>query len=123
MSRFLWPALILGALGVAAYIALTVAASSAMRQEIDRTHAALTRTEFHCPSGSRVRVERWSKAGWMRFCARDGEKDGAWQAWERQRILISGSYSSGKKHGAWEYFNEDGSTQKILEYSNGVLRP
>ena len=123
MSKLLWLALLLGALGIAAYVALTMAASSAIRQEIDKIHAALTRTELRCPSGSRVRVERWSKVGWIRFCARDGEKHGAWQAWERQRIVISGGFSRGKRHGPWEYYNEDGSTQSILEYSSGLLHP
>jgi hypothetical protein len=101
------------------YLFATWWLSSAIRSSIDATGAAMMASDFACPDGTFEKVSRWSKAGWARYCEADGRKEGPWQAWEEQKLVVQGSYSRGKEQGTFTWFHSDGKTYRQKIYRHG----
>lgn len=90
-----------------------------MEHEHNKTKHALDGVALRCDEGTTEEREVWSKLGIAVFCAKDGIKHGAWQAWDGGYMHISGEYAEGKKHGAWKYFNARGEQWGKRAYVNG----
>jgi len=106
--------LVLGFMGVNAYI------SHSVSQDMLATKKAMTATAFPCESGASVEVETWGPYGYSRYCKRGGLKNGKWEAWEKQKIAITGYYADGMPSGKWTWFNKDGTVDKVHDYSTSA---
>ena len=111
---------LLGILSVIAvlFISLPYLMSWQLSNSHKETWDAMREREFTCPEGTEATNRGWSKAGYMRYC--EPEKNGKWEAWSEGYRQISGEYNKGKKHGAWHWYNRDGSIQKTVVYKNGI---
>lgn len=112
---------VLGLLCVVAgfYLLANVWFSRNVHRQLKATHEAMSASSFSCDQEATEKTQRWSKLGWARYCERDGQKDGLWQAWEAQHLSIEGRYRDGQQHGRWVWFRPDGTLQRVIEYRNG----
>lgn len=69
-------------------------------RDMDKTFRLITRAEFHCPAGTTEALDRWGKAGYMRFCGKGEVKHGPWMAWEAHTKTLKGSI---EKEGSTDY--------------------
>ncbi len=74
----------------------------------------MSKNELSCPAGYKVTNRGWSKAGYMRYC--EPYKHGPWEAWSEGYLQVKGEYKHGKKYGAWQWYNRDGSIKKAISY-------
>ena len=90
-----------------------------MEYEHNKTKNAVANISLVCEQGAVEEREVWSKLGIAIFCMKDGEKQGAWQAWDGGYMHISGTYVDGKKHGTWKYFNANSEQWGTRNYIAG----
>lgn len=84
------------------------------------TKTAIKKEVFYCPEGCKEVIERWSLAGYSRYCIKNGYRHGKWIAFENKRLAIKGNYSEGKKDGQWIWYHNDGRVFRIIEYKDGI---
>lgn len=116
-AKFIVLLLAISALGIAAFTFLIPWFISG---NMKATFKLITQEEFHCPVGTTDAIERWGKAGYMRFCQKGDLKHGPWMGWENQYKNIQGEYREGKEHGLWVVWSKDGSQFKTIEYRDGA---
>jgi hypothetical protein len=90
-----------------------------VRNDLRRTRLALERSEFSCPGQASQRIARWGEIGWARYCEYNGRPEGSWQAWEKQRVVIQGTYLEGEKHGTWTWYYPDGTVYGHKTFRHG----
>lgn len=88
-------------------------------KDMSETHRIMMENEFTCPNGSKLEIDRWGPAGYMRYCSVKGKKHGKWEAWEYKYKKIDGFYSNDLKDGEWIFWNEDGNKYRVVKYENG----
>jgi hypothetical protein len=108
--------LIILALGVSTLLLLR----RLLVDDMEATYRMITGIQFQCPDGTTDTIDRWGKAGYMRFCQRGEVKDGPWTAWETQYKNVEGEYKYGRKHGSWIWWNKNGSKHRVIEYREGA---
>lgn len=89
--------------------------------EIDKTHAAVTASDDPCDPESEAVIERWSELGWSRSCVREGRRNGPWEAWSRQRLVIRGSYKDDLRSGEWAWYSDQGQVDRVIYYRDGQV--
>jgi len=116
-TAFKYIAYMVGALSFA-YLLIMGSFSSYLTMSAKETWEAMKDSPFSCPPGTEVTYRAWSENGRQRYCEK--AKDGPWEAWMSGYKWVQGYYKSGKEHGEWVWFNEDGTVSKTISYENGV---
>ena len=106
-------------LGIAGYLVFVFSASASVQRELAKTYSVLTQSDFSCPKGTQIHIERWGEVGWARFCDHNGEKHGPWQAWKHQRVVIEGGFFRDQKDGVWNFLEANGGVYRVIEYERG----
>lgn len=107
---------VLGA-GVALYFGFSYLMSWQFSRSYSDTWSAMEKSTFTCEPNTDATTRAWSKAGNMRYC--EPKKNGAWEAWSEGYRHIQGEYKNGKEHGAWRWFNPDGTISRTIVYDGG----
>jgi hypothetical protein len=71
------------------------------------TYFNMSMSPFQCDSNAQLEIHLWSERGWVRNCLVSKEKNGPWEAWERRRIQVKGSYQDDKEIGIWHFYHSD----------------
>lgn len=106
-------------IGAVLYIAIMFYVSSYVNSSARETWKNMQSSNFVCPKETAVVYRGWSENGTSRYCA--PKKNGAWEAWMSGYKWVDGYYKSGKEHGEWHWYNEEGNVTKTIVYSNGEI--
>ena len=80
------------------------------------TKSTMDNAPFSCSNESSIKIETWGPYGYARYCMRGNFKHGKWEAWEKQKLVITGQYSNGMHSGTWTWFNKDGTIDRVQNY-------
>lgn len=87
--------------------------SNSIATDMRNTKKIMIGSSFVCSNDCVVKIEVWGPYGYSRYCQKGNIRHGKWEAWEKERLVISGDYSNGTKTGTWTWYNKDGTVDKI----------
>lgn len=102
------------------YLYVTVAVPRSQMRQREQTRRAMEAYSFECPAGAQVRIEPWGESGLSRGCYEEGKRNGSWQAWDQEQLVIKGRYASGEPSGIWEWFDNGGNVVNERRFSGGL---
>lgn len=82
--------------------------------------ASIEAIPLDCADGAVEKVLPWNISGYSKGCYRRGVAHGPIIFWEQGYLNLSGSFSDGRKDGAWTVFHRDGARYVTIHFKGGV---